>query len=221
MKKEVLIGIFLVWLAISAISLFFGSVNLSPFALWQSEIFWQIRLPRVILAALVGILLSVSGVILQGVLRNPLADPYLLGISAGAAVGAAISLAWGMHFVFGGISSLPANSFFLSLVAVFVVYKLAQVSGRTSPETLVLSGVALSSFCSAILSLIIIMIGNLQAIYFWLLGSFSSANWGGVLTLLPYVIVGLTFAYFFSKELNALLLGEEVATTLGIEVEKT
>ena len=213
----VLLAVFL--LAAIAISLFLGSVSISPGELWKSSILWQIRLPRVILAALIGLLLAISGVILQGILRNPLADPYILGISAGSALGAAAAMALGLQFVFLGMSPVPLLAFIFSLAAVLVVYKLSQVAGKTSPETLILSGVALSAFCSAILSLIIIVSGNLQAIYFWLLGSLSSANWANVITVIPYALIGTSVAYFFSKELNALLLGEEMAKTLGIEVE--
>jgi len=214
-------GLFFLLIFAMLISLLLGSVFINPKDLWQSDILWQIRLPRVLLAALIGLLLSLSGVILQGVLRNPLADPYILGISAGGAVGAAISIALGAKFVILGVSSVPASAFLFSLAAVFVVYKLSQVAGRTAPETLILAGVALSAFASAILSLIIIITGSLQSIYFWLLGSLSSASWGNVVTVIPYVIAGSAVAYFFSKELNALLLGEEMAITLGIEVEKT
>lgn len=214
-------GLFILLLAAMVVSLFFGSVFISPGDLWGSEILWQIRLPRVILAALIGLLLSVSGVILQGTLRNPLADPYILGISAGAGVGASVSIALGAQFVIFGMSSVPATAFLFSLVSVIVVYKLSQVAGKTSPETLILAGVALSAFCAAILALIIIITGNLQSIYFWLLGSLSSASWSNVTTVLPYCIVGAGAAYFFSKELNALLLGEEMAQTLGVDVENT
>lgn len=213
-----LLGILLLGMLVA---FFLGSVLMSPAQLLSSEIFWQIRLPRVILAALIGILLSISGVILQGVLRNPLADPYILGISAGGAVGAAISIALGAQFVVWGMSSVPATAFIFALVAVFIVYKLSQVAGRAAPETLILAGVALSAFASAILSLIIIISGNLQTIYFWLLGSLSSATWGNVVTVIPYVLIGTGFAYFFSKELNAMLLGEEMAITLGVDVEYT
>ncbi|MDD5593960.1 MAG: iron chelate uptake ABC transporter family permease subunit [Candidatus Margulisbacteria bacterium] len=208
-------------LAAMLLSLFLGSVFMSPGELLKSEILWQIRLPRIILAALLGLLLSVSGVILQGILRNPLADPYVLGISAGGAIGAAVSIAAGAQFVIFGMSSVPVAAFVTSLLAVFVVYKLSQVAGKTSPETLILAGVALSAFCAAILSLIIILSGNLQSIYFWLLGSLSSASWSNVVTVIPYTIFGVAVAYFFSKELNALLLGEEMAQTLGVDVERT
>ncbi|PIS28662.1 iron ABC transporter [Candidatus Saganbacteria bacterium CG08_land_8_20_14_0_20_45_16] len=216
-----LAGLAGILLLVILISLLLGSVIISPRDLLKSEILWQIRLPRVILAALVGLLLSISGVVLQGILRNPLADPYILGISSGGAVGAAISISLGANFVVFGISSVPATAFFFSLLAVFIVYKLSQVAGRAAPETLILSGVALAAFASAILSLLIIINGNLQAIYFWLLGSLSSATWGNVITVIPYALLGGGTAYFFSKELNALLLGEEMAITLGVEVENT
>ncbi|MDD4179904.1 MAG: iron ABC transporter permease [Candidatus Margulisbacteria bacterium] len=220
-EGKVTVGILLgVLLLAMFLSLFLGSVLMSPSALWHSDILWQIRLPRVILAAFVGLLLALSGVILQGVLRNPLSDPYIVGFSAGAGVGAAISLALGAQFIVFGMSSLPASAFIFSLLSVFVVYKLSQAAGKTSPETLILAGVALSAFCGAILSLIIIISGNLQSIYFWLLGSLSAATWSNVSTVIPYAIVGSVVAYYYSKELNALLLGEEMALTLGVDVEK-
>jgi len=217
-----LLAVFLVvgLLVVAVLSLFLGSVFISPDKLFQSEILWQIRLPRVILAALLGLLLSTSGVILQGILRNYLADPYILGISAGGGVGAAIAIALGLNITLLGMSPVPLLALVFSLGSVFVVYKLSEVAGKASPETLILAGVALSAFASAILSLIIILKGNLQSIYFWLLGSLSAASWGNVVTILPYAIAGLAIAYFYSKELNALLLGEEMAKTLGIEVEK-
>ncbi len=208
-------------LLVILLSFFIGSVFISPGELLKSDIFWNIRLPRVVLSALVGLLLSLSGVVLQGILRNPLADPYVLGISAGGAVGAAVAMVLGASFTVLGMSSIPAAAFIFSLAAVYFVYKLSQVAGRTSPETLILAGVALSALCSAFLSLIIILTGNLQAIYFWLLGSLSSASWENVVTVLPYAFVGTAVAYYFSKELNALLMGEEMAQTLGVNVERT
>ncbi|MBI5400335.1 iron ABC transporter permease [Candidatus Saganbacteria bacterium] len=220
-KFKIIFILIILLLSAIVVSLCLGSVMLSPADLWHSEIFWQIRLPRVLLAALIGLMLSVSGVILQGVLRNQLADPYILGISAGGALGAALSIALGAQFIVYGISSLPATAFLFSLVAVFIVYRLAQVASKTTPETLILAGVALSAFCSAILALVIIISGNLQTVYFWLLGSLSYASWSNVLTVLPYALIGMGMAYFFSKELNALLLGEEMAQTLGIDVENT
>lgn len=195
------------------ISIFVGSVYVPPQEMAQSQIIVSIRLPRILLAVLVGILLSTSGVILQGVLRNPLADPYILGVSAGAGVGAALALALNW-------SGIPLFAFLAALIAVLVVYRLSQVASRTSAETLILAGVAVSAFASALLALIILITGQLQAIYFWLLGSFSLASYSDVLMLIPYAVIGLLISYFYSKELNALLLGEEVAKTLGVEVDK-
>lgn len=235
-EKKAIITLFVIFLIIAGISLFFGAVFISPGemgAVFLSKILgylgiedkidfivWQIRMPRIVLGALIGLMLAVSGTILQGVLRNPLADPFILGVSAGGAVGAALSFALGIEFIFFGFSSTPVLAFLFASVAVFFVYNLSRVGGRASPETLILAGVALSAFAAAILALIVIFGGNIQSIYFWLLGSLSGAGWGEVVTLLPYALVGFLVAYFYSNDLNALLLGEEMAKTLGIEVEK-
>ncbi|OGC03317.1 hypothetical protein A2276_00140 [candidate division WOR-1 bacterium RIFOXYA12_FULL_43_27] len=219
-KKKTLIYLIGILALVSLISLFVGSVWVAPTELSGNTIIWQIRLPRVVLSALCGVLLATSGVILQGILRNPLADPYILGVSSGAGIGAAIALSLPFSMVILGISSIPLFAFVFALASVFVVYRLSYVKGRSAPETLILAGVAVASFASAILSLIIIVSGRLQAIYFWLLGSFSLSSWGDVWNLLPYGLVGIVISYFYSKELNALLLGEEIALTLGVEVEK-
>ncbi len=222
LKSGILIAALVVALLLAMFaSLFLGSVFISPGELWQSEILWQIRLPRVVLAALIGLMLSISGVILQGILRNPLADPYILGVSAGGAVGAALTLAIGSQFLLLWMGSVPITAFVFSLLAVFVVYELSKAAGKTSSETLILAGVALSAFCAAILALIVIISGSLQSIYFWLLGSLSSASWNNVMTVLLPALIGGMVAYFYSKELNALILGEEMATTLGVDVENT
>jgi iron complex transport system permease protein len=236
-KKRALaiFSLVMILILVSILSLLFGSVLMTPSEVWYAIsckaqgicgqlfttiVIWEIRIPRITTAALVGLLLAISGTILQGVLRNPLADPYILGTSAGGAVGAAIAITFGLDAMFGGIFTVPLLAFVFALLAVFVVYNLARTGGGTSPETLILSGVAVSAFCAAVLSLIIIFGGNLQSIYFWLLGGFTGASWDVVISLLPYVIIGSVIAYFYSKDLNALMLGEEMAHTLGIEVEK-
>jgi len=210
----------LVLLVVAVLSLFLGPVFIPPKYILQSEILWQIRIPRVLVAGIVGMMLGISGVILQGILRNPLADPYILGVSAGAGVGAALALALRLNFVFLGMSSIPIMAFVFAIVAVFVVYRLSLVSDRSSPETLILGGVAVSAFTSAVLALIIIVSGQLQSIYFWLLGSLSMATYTDVYTLIPYLLVGAFVSYFYSKELNVLLFGEDMALTLGVEVQK-
>ncbi|MFA4967804.1 MAG: iron ABC transporter permease, partial [Candidatus Margulisiibacteriota bacterium] len=118
------------------------------------------------------------------------------------------------------MSSIPLFAFIFALAMVFIVYRLSNIAERTSPETLILAGVAVSAFASAILALIIIISGQLQSIYFWMLGSLSMASYGDILTILPYAAIGLGFSYYYSKELNALIMGEEMALTMGVEVEK-
>ena len=197
------------------LGLFIGPTSIFPLGAKISQIIlWQIRFPRVILGLLVGLMLATSGTILQGILRNPLADPYILGVSAGAGVGAAIAVVSGLWSPVSGLFA-----FLGALLAVFIVYRIAYVGGKTSPETLILSGVAVSAFAAALLSLIIILSGQLQSIYFWLLGGLSSATWDSVLSVIPYAVVGLIIVSFFSRDLNILLLGEESALSLGIEVE--
>ncbi|HTY13549.1 MAG TPA: iron chelate uptake ABC transporter family permease subunit, partial [Candidatus Omnitrophota bacterium] len=189
-------------LVIAFALLFVGSVWLSPGETVKSPILWQVRVPRVLLSALVGVMLAVSGVMLQGILKNPLADPYILGVSSGAGVGAAVAIAANLSFVFLGMSAIPLFAFVSALAMVMIVYNLSKVAERTTPETLILAGVAVSAFASAALALIIIMSGQLQSIYFWLLGSFSAASYREVFTVLPYAVVGILIAYFYSKELN-------------------
>ena len=184
-------------------------------------IVWRIRVPRILLGALVGLLLAVSGTILQGILRNPLADPYILGVSAGGGIGAAIAIVLGGSMTLIGTGFIPLLAFLFALAAVLIVYRLSHVAGRGSPETLILAGVAVSAFASAILALLIILSGQLQTIFFWLLGSLANATWIDVFAILPYALVGIVFAYFYSKDLNAMLLGEEGARTLGIDVNRT
>ncbi|NQU17537.1 MAG: iron chelate uptake ABC transporter family permease subunit [Candidatus Saganbacteria bacterium] len=208
-----------VLILVCLLSMFIGSVLASPSDESGSRIIGQVRMPRIVLSALVGVLLATSGVILQGILRNPLADPFILGVSSGAGIGAAIALAIPITFTIFGMSSIPLFAFVFALAAVFVVYRLAYVKGRSSPETLILAGVAVAAFASAILSLIILVSGRLRPIYFWLLGSFSGTSWADVWNIIPYTVAGLVIAFLYSKELNALLLGEEIALTLGVEVE--
>lgn len=234
-KRKAIFTLLLALLLIMLASTLFGAVSITPRQVIYSilgkvlglftqdvtveTIVWDIRIPRIFLAAIVGLLLSTSGVILQGILRNPLADPYIIGVSSGASIGAMLSFVLGLDFVYFGFRTTPFLAFIFALIAVFLVYRLSHVSGRTSPETLILAGVAVSAFAAAVLALIIIITGDLRAIYFWLLGSFSDASWTDVLTVTPYAIIGIIAAYFYSKDLNALLLGEEMALSLGVDVD--
>lgn len=180
----------------------------------SSLIITQIRLPRVIAALLVGGGLAAAGTGMQGLFKNPLADPYVIGTSAGAALGAALS------FVFLGGAFLPAAAFSGACVSILLVYLIARRSGRVPVETLLLAGVAVSFFFSSLLSFLMYRAGeNLHQIMFWLMGGLWNADWGSVATgllILPCVAVLVLFA----KEIDILSLGDEEAATLGVNAER-
>lgn len=184
-------------------------------------IVWNLRLPRAILAAGVGACLALAGSMMQGLLRNPMADPYVIGVSSGASVGGALAfLLFGAFGWSWGIVFTPVLAFFGAVGAVITVYTLARVGGRIPIMNLLLSGIALNTVLSALLSLLIYFsTRELQALIFWLMGSFSGRGWIHVAIMLPHLIVGVILAVFSARELNALSLGEDAAATLGVHVE--
>ncbi len=191
---------------------------------WQSAtetIIMTIRLPRVILAGVVGAALSIAGATYQGLFRNPLADPYLIGVAQGAALGAVIGFSLPFQWHGGGFGIIPLLAFAGALVTVFIVYNLARV-GRTIPvTTLILAGVALGALCSSIVSYLIITSGEkMHGIMFWLMGSFSMSDWSEVRVVLPYFITGVTIILLYARSLNVMQLDEEQAQQLGVDVEK-
>ena len=180
----------------------------------SSLILTQIRLPRVIAALLVGGGLAAAGTGMQGLFKNPLADPYVIGTSAGGALGAALS------FVFLGGAFLPVAAFSGACISTLLVYLIARKSGRVPVETLLLAGVAVSLFFSALLSFLMYRAGeNLHQIMFWLMGGLWNADWNSVTTglfIIPCVIVLVLFA----REIDILSLGDEEASTLGVNAER-
>jgi len=180
-----------------------------------------LRLPRVILAFMVGAQLSAAGAIYQGVFRNPMADPYIIGASSGASLGASVGILFFPTLKIFGIGSTPLFAFIGSAGTVILVYSLASIGGRTYSFTLLLSGVAVSSFMSAIVSFFMYFNDNkLHQIYLWLMGSFSSQGWNEIYINLPYAIVGFLMAYWNLRYLNILQLGEETAFFTGVDTEK-
>jgi iron complex transport system permease protein len=180
----------------------------------------DVRLPRVLLAGLVGCALAVSGCTMQALFRNPLADPYLLGISSGAAVGASASVLLNLK----GIETyvLPLFAFLGGVGAVFAVYLIARGAGRgrIKVETLLLSGIAVGSLLGALTSLMMYASGlQFRFLFFWLLGGFSGTSWDVVVVASVPIIAGILAISLFSRDLNAFLLGEEPAMHLGIDVE--
>ncbi len=186
----------------------------------HSLIIHQIRLPRVLLGFLVGLSLALSGGAMQGLFRNPLASPYVLGVASGSSAGAAAVIALGLR----GPLALPLGAFLGGSLAVVLVYRLAQTkAGRSSGFGLILAGVALGAAFAAVTSFLIFLTAGdrrLSEILFWTMGGLGRANWRYVWALLPVVILGIIFLQASARELNALALGEEGAQHLGIEPER-
>ncbi|HKL43321.1 MAG TPA: iron chelate uptake ABC transporter family permease subunit [Clostridia bacterium] len=180
----------------------------------------NIRLPRIILAGIVGVALASSGVVFQAIFKNPMADPYILGISSGAAFGATLVIIFGISFSFLGLSMISIGAFLGAMITTFLVYNIAKLNNRTPVITLLLSGIAISFFLSAFINLLMTMNNDqVEKIVFWTMGSVSAASWKSVaISILP-VTIGVSIFVFFSKELNVILMGEETAQNLGINVE--
>lgn len=184
------------------------------------DIVWLLRLPRLVLAALVGMGLSVCGVIMQAVVKNPLADPYILGISSGASLGATaaillgIGVAWGENFV--GIAAF-IGAFIMSLGVLFI----SNLGGRSNSVKLLLAGMALSAVCGAFSSFIVYFANNkegMQTVAYWMMGSFAGAKWETLAVIAPIVVLAVLFFWSQSRMLNLMLLGDESALTLGTDL---
>ncbi|HOO33319.1 MAG TPA: iron ABC transporter permease [Thermotogota bacterium] len=185
--------------------------------LWYVVI--EVRLPRILAAAIAGAALSIAGTGFQGVLLNPLADPYTLGISSGAALGAAMSIVFGWNFF--GVITVQICAFLFALITLLIVLRMATLNGRVSPVSLVLAGVIISAFFSAALSFMKHLAGEeVGSIVFWLMGSFASKKWSEVIILLCFTILGFIISLFYSKDLNVLSLGDKNASSLGINTSR-
>nr|WP_071396460.1 iron ABC transporter permease [Bacillus tuaregi] len=187
-----------------------------------SNIVLNIRLPRVILAGLVGASLAIAGAAFQGLLRNPLADPYTLGVSSGASVGAVVTIFFNLSLPLIGKFTLPLFSIVCSFLTIFIVLLFSQRIDRSMKvETIILTGVIFSSFLSAFISLMIALTGEeLRQIIGWLLGSVSMRGWDYIKIILPFFIIGSVLVLVNASELNALSFGEERAQHLGVNVQK-
>ena len=174
-----------------------------------------------ILAGFVGAALAVSGATYQGLFRNPLADPYLIGVASGAALGATIAAVLPLPLALYRIGATQWCAFSGALLAVGIVYGLARVGGTTPLTTLLLAGVAVSALASAVTSFLMYWHGEqLLAIYGWILGGFTASSWRQTAPIAPYLVLGSLLLLPAARLLNALQLGEEGARALGIDVEK-
>jgi iron complex transport system permease protein len=197
-------------------------VNIAPDWAGSIEtIILDIRLPRVIMAGFAGAALAISGATYQGLFRNPLADPYLIGVAQGAALGAVIGLLLPFGWQSTGLGIVPILAFTGATANVLIVYGLARV-GKTLPvTTLILAGVALGALWGSVVSYLTITSGDkVRSILFWLMGSFSLSTWSEVLVVLPYLLVGIIVILLYSRSLNIMQLDEEQAKQLGINVER-
>ncbi|MBE3590385.1 MAG: iron chelate uptake ABC transporter family permease subunit [Firmicutes bacterium] len=251
-RRPLLLALAGALLASLALGVAAGSVRFTLPELWRllaegpaaggadAAILWQIRIPRVALAALVGLSLGAAGAILQGLFRNPMADPYVIGVSSGAALGAVLALtgviAGGAGAAAGAGASggagaaawavslahlVPAAAFAGAVGALAVVYLLARVDGQVPVTYLLLAGVAVSAFVSSLVSLVVYFHPDrLKPVYFWLLGGLSGADWAQVALVTPYVALGLLAAGALVRPLNVLLSGEETSHHLGLNVER-
>ncbi len=181
----------------------------------------DIRLPRVILAGLVGAALALAGATYQGLFRNPLADPYLIGIAQGAALGAVLGFLVPASKVGMGISLVPILAFLGAMLSVMIVYLLARVGRIVPVTTLILAGVALGALLGAIVAYLAITSGQLlHGIMFWLSGSFSLSQWSEVILVMPIIAIGTIVILVFSRTLNIMQLDEEQAQHLGLNIER-
>ncbi len=184
-------------------------------------IVFTLRLPRVVAAALVGGALAVAGVVFQGLLQNPLADPYIIGTSGGAALGATIALSLPVQALWFGFGLVPVLAFAGAMVAVLVVYNIARVGARAPVVTLLLAGFATSSMLAAVMSLLMLVSGaTLRRIILWTMGGLAVTGWSQVAIVAPLVLGAMLVAGLFARDLNAFLLGEEEAAYLGVNVER-
>jgi len=239
-RTYAILGLLIAFVAVVAFATTIGSVQIPFFTTWRvllsqlplvditpnwpstiETIILEIRLPRVILAGLVGAALAIAGATYQGLFRNPLADPYLIGVAQGASLGAVIGFLLPFEWHGIGFGIIPILAFAGAVLSVAIVYSLARV-GKTLPvTTLILAGVALGALWGSIVSYLIITSGEkIHGIIFWLMGSFSLSEWSEVRVVLPYVVVGVAIILLYARSLNIMQLDEEQAQQLGINVEK-
>jgi iron complex transport system permease protein len=178
----------------------------------------SVRLPRIALGVVVGFALASAGTVMQGFFRNPMADPSIVGVSSGAAVGAVATIALSLSVPFG----IQGAAFAGALVTAFAVYLVATENGRTPVATLLLAGVAVQTFLGAVVSYLLLQAGeSIEQALYWLMGRLHTATWSDVEVTLPVAVVCLVVLLAYTRDLNVLLLGEADAHTLGIEVERT
>jgi iron complex transport system permease protein len=214
------------------LSMAIGSVFIPPTELWRvvtgtaandvfRTILLEIRLPRTALIALVGAALAGSGAAYQGLFRNPLADPYLIGVAAGAGLGAILAMSVRWPYTTLGLLAVPLAAFVASLLTVYVVYTIAHIGGSIPTTSLILAGVAVSSFAVSLTSILMLRsTGEVRRAISWLLGGVSLVSWEATLAMIPYLGVGLSTLVLTGYALNLLQFGDDQATQMGLNVRR-
>lgn len=231
MRNPFLLAV-LTLLLMLTLSMAIGSVFIPPVELWRvlvgdasnetfRTILFNIRLPRTILIALVGAALAGSGATYQGLFRNPLADPYLIGVASGAGLGAILAMSVNWPYTLLGLFAVPLAAFLASLLTVYAVYTFAQI-GRTVPTTnLILAGVAVSSFATSITTFLMLRsTGEVRRAIGWLLGGVSLVGWDVTLALIPYLGIGMALLVLTGYSLNLLQFGDDQAAQMGLNVPR-
>ena len=204
---------------VGAIVLSLVGLDVADYGRTEQLVIEQIRLPRILVGASVGMALGVAGATMQGLFRNPMADPGIIGVSAGGAVGAVVAIATGMAGLF--FLAIPMCAFVGAIAASFLVYGIAAVGGRFSMATLLLAGVAVNAFLGAVVSAIIILIpdnGALREILFWLSGGLDSRSWEHVRISTPLILGAVAVIMLMARDLNLLMLGDDEARSMGVRV---
>lgn len=214
----VVAGLVLLLLLTMAGSCLLGAVDFRVDEILESPIFWRLRLPRVLMSVLVGAVLSVCGAVYQSIFRNPLTDPYVLGVSSGASLGAAVAILLGLEAYLWGVGGMALAA---ALLTVLFIYRIASIGNRMHTTTLLLTGVCLTLLISALISFLMVLNQEkMDAIIFWTMGSFGSSSWTDVAVLAPVALAGIGVVLWYGRDLNLLLAGSEAARSMGVEVEQ-
>ncbi len=221
--QSILILVFLL-LGVALFSLLIGSVTISPTRLFSPDLrgILFLRITRIVLALVAGAALAVTGAILQGLLKNPLADPYILGISSGSGLGAVVAILFGLNLSFLGSLSLPLFAFIAGLATIFLVYLLSKKGARVGTEDLLLSGVIITAMLSGIIMFIVSATEQegLHSALWWLLGNTQIYDLKLLAVVTVISLLGIIVSTLLARNLNIISLGEEEAITMGLDVEK-